>query len=149
MFEEELIPGDKSGCLPLQQGSLQLDARQGLISSRAKDDTLVNINREIKRRTVYSIFILDRYLASGRFRPQGLRIEDVEVQLPCSEEDFRFGTTVKTGLLKPETSPRIFDDVTPLYSIPVDATMVLGLYIELVEIWGRASKWFCSGGRLK
>ncbi|OBT60290.1 hypothetical protein VE03_10325 [Pseudogymnoascus sp. 23342-1-I1] len=55
----------------------------------AAPDEQTLIHREIKRRTAYSF----------NFGPI-INIDDLNVQLPCSEEDFQFGINVKTGSLK-------------------------------------------------
>ncbi|KFY45116.1 hypothetical protein V494_01137, partial [Pseudogymnoascus sp. VKM F-4513 (FW-928)] len=109
----------------------------------ARPDEQTLIQREIKRRTAYSCFILDRYQASGRYRPQIINVDDLHVQLPCSEEDFQFGTNVKTGSLTDiPRSPGGSDG-----SSTISSTQVLSIYIRLVEIWGRFSRWSCRGGR--
>jgi hypothetical protein len=107
----------------------------------AVTDEQTLIHREIKRRTAYSCFILDRYQAFGRYRPQIININDLNVQLPCSEEDFQFGIDVETGSLK--DSPGSPDSPDSSRNI----TSTLGIYIRLVEIWGRFSRWSCKGGR--
>jgi hypothetical protein len=145
MFEEEPGPEDKSARPSLLEEARQLGVRPKTLEPRPKSDDQAVILREIKRRTAYSCFILDRYQASGRFRPQCINIDDLNVQLPCSEEDFRFGVPVQTGFLKdnigrfdnPETSP----------DPGIATTQVLSIYIRLVEIWGRFSRWSCKGGR--
>jgi hypothetical protein len=109
----------------------------------AVPDEQTLIHREIKRRTAYSCFILDRYQAFGRYRPQIINIDDLHVQLPCSEEDFQFGTNVKTGSLKDSARSRDGHDG----STTITSTQVLSIYIRLVEIWGRFSQWSCKGGR--
>ena len=46
----------------------------------AVPDEQTLIHREIKRRTAYSCFILDRYQAFGRYRRQIIIIDDLHVQ---------------------------------------------------------------------
>ncbi|KAL1382358.1 fungal-specific transcription factor domain-containing protein [Phyllosticta capitalensis] len=62
----------------------------------------VFIEQETKRRTFWSCFILDRYLSSGKYRPQMLNVRDLKIQLPCSERAFLFGEKVKTLMLGEE-----------------------------------------------
>jgi hypothetical protein len=60
------------------------------------------IHQETRRRTFWSCFLLDRYLSSGKYRPQMLDIKDIRVQLPSSEQAFLFGERVRTKLLGEE-----------------------------------------------
>ncbi|KAH0551142.1 hypothetical protein GP486_007521, partial [Trichoglossum hirsutum] len=60
------------------------------------------IHQETRRRTFWSCFLLDRYLSSGKYRPQMLDIKDIRVQLPSSEHAFLFGERVRTKLLGEE-----------------------------------------------
>lgn len=61
------------------------------------------IDREISRRTFWSCFILDRYLSGGKGRPSNISVEDISIQLPCSETAFRNGREVKTPFLGEES----------------------------------------------
>ncbi|OBT57886.1 hypothetical protein VE04_02102 [Pseudogymnoascus sp. 24MN13] len=103
------------------------------------------IQREIKRRTAYSCFILDRYQSMGQYQPQIIDIYELNIQLPCSEEDFLFGTIVKTRLLKDSLQSPDSNES----SRTISTTQVLSIYIQLVEIWGRFSHWSSRGGRQK
>lgn len=54
------------------------------------------VEQEIRRRTFWSCFAMDRYLSSGKYRPQMLNVSDLQVQLPSSERAFLFGEKVRT-----------------------------------------------------
>lgn len=127
----------------LREDARHFDVQPKLDSGNTRSDEQIMIQREIKRRTAYSCFILDRYQASGRYRTQCIRTEDIHVQLPCSEEDFMFGTIVKTGSLMDVSSSLNGSEG----SRPVASTQVQGIYIRLAEIWGNVSQWSCNGGR--
>ena len=60
------------------------------------------IDKEIRRRTFWSCFILDRYLSFNHFQTPMLHIDDIRVQLPCSDHAFIFGHEVDTGMLEEE-----------------------------------------------
>lgn len=60
------------------------------------------IEQEIRRRTFWSCFIMDRYLSSGKYRPSMLSAQDLRIQLPSSERAFLFGEKVRTLLLGEE-----------------------------------------------
>ena len=126
----------------------KLGVRRKLPNSPPKLESQAFVAREIKRRTMWSCFILDRYLSSGRARPQ-MSVETLHIQLPCSEEDFRFGTNVKTEFLHPDPDSSLDDGTSKNNNFShIDISPVLGVYIRLVEIWGRFSKWSCAGGRM-
>lgn len=60
------------------------------------------VEQETRRRTFWSCYILDRYMSSGKYRPQMLNVRDVRLQLPSSERSFLFGERVRTALLSEE-----------------------------------------------
>ena len=60
------------------------------------------VDQEMKRRTFWSCFILDRYLSSGKYRPQMVNVRDLRIQLPSSERAFLFGERVRTRTLNEE-----------------------------------------------
>jgi len=60
------------------------------------------VDQEIRRRTFWSCFIMDRYLSSGKYRPQMINVRDLRVQLPSSDKAFLFGERVRTTLLGEE-----------------------------------------------
>lgn len=117
-----------------------LKNRSKTIEPIQASDTESIRRKEIRRRTMYSIFILDKFLASGHDRRQRVKSEDLHIQLPCSEEDFRFGIDVKTGYLGQNSSMGNGDT-------RLDSSQVLSVYIRLVEIYGKATQWSYKGGR--
>lgn len=60
------------------------------------------IEQEIRRRTYWSIFVMDRYLSSGKYRPHMVHAHDLHIQLPSSERAFLFGEKVRTLMLGEE-----------------------------------------------
>lgn len=60
-------------------------------------DAQVVVDEEIRRRTFWSCFIMDRYLSSGKFRPQIIALDDIKLQLPCGEKAWAFGQNVITA----------------------------------------------------
>ncbi|KAB5532554.1 fungal-specific transcription factor domain-containing protein [Coniochaeta sp. 2T2.1] len=98
------------------------------------------VEREIRRRTMFSCLILDRMLACGKERVSTIRSEDLQIQLPCSEVCFDLSENVVTSFLKA-------DDGEPRQA-PAKGDSVLGCFIRLVDIWGEISKFCHAGGRL-
>jgi len=54
---------------------------------------------ETKRRTYWCCFILDSYVSSGENRRQKVRIDEINIQLPCSQKAFELGKNVRTMML--------------------------------------------------
>lgn len=97
--------------------------------------------KEVRRRTWWSCFIMDRMLSAGKCRPTMIDVEKLRVQLPCSSDQFLFVRTAETGFL----STKWLKDERPAGVMNDDN--VLGWYIQLVEIFGRFSEWSYAGGR--
>jgi hypothetical protein len=57
------------------------------------------VEEETKRRVFWGLFIMDRYLSSGKYRPQMIKVEDIRIQLPSSERSYMFKERVRTALL--------------------------------------------------
>lgn len=115
---------------------------------RSQSDSDSFMEQEMRRRTLWSCFTMDRYLGGGRYRRQMIRVEDLEIQLPCSEHAFMFGTRVQTGHLRPVEKIGTLangDEVTK--KIQCEQESMLSRYIRLMELWWRTSKWSCEGGR--
>lgn len=110
---------------------------KSLTSSR-EDSILL---KEIRRRTLWSCFIMDRMLAAGKYRPTMMSVEKLRVQLPCSDRQFLFVSNVHTGYLNKD-----WDTPQGQHGAGSEDG-VLGRYIRLVEIFGRFSEWSYAGGR--
>ncbi|KAI0152312.1 fungal-specific transcription factor domain-containing protein [Hypoxylon sp. NC0597] len=95
----------------------------------------VALDKEVRRRTMFSCFILDRMLACGKQRVSMIRPEDIQIQLPCSEDKFDLAMEVPTGFLRDRGRQGMDDSV-------------LSRFIQLVDIWGDISKFSSQGGRL-
>ncbi|KAE9371251.1 hypothetical protein N431DRAFT_341817, partial [Stipitochalara longipes BDJ] len=101
------------------------------------------IDKEVRRRTLWSCFIMDRMLAAGKYRPTMMAVNNLRVQLPCSDDQFLFVHNVQTGFLNSDwLKPMSAEQIS---SINDDG--VLSRYIRLVEIFGRLSEWSYAGGR--
>ncbi|KAI9836648.1 MAG: hypothetical protein M1819_001282 [Sarea resinae] len=57
------------------------------------------VEQEVRRRTFWSCFMMDRFLSGGVCRPAILNVKDFKIQLPGSERAFLFGESVRTGYL--------------------------------------------------
>ncbi|RDL31982.1 uncharacterized protein BP5553_09384 [Venustampulla echinocandica] len=97
--------------------------------------------KEARRRTWWSCFIMDRMLSAGKCRPTMIDVDRLRVQLPCSDDDFLFARKSTTGILNPSWNRNIEPGVV------VHDDGILGWYIRLVEIFGRFAEWSYAGGR--
>ncbi|KAH6667350.1 fungal-specific transcription factor domain-containing protein [Halenospora varia] len=93
------------------------------------------IEKEVKRRTLWSCFIMDRMLSAGKYRSTMISVKQLKVQLPCSDDDFLFVRDATTEFLdKPVRADKIVND-----------DRVLARYVRLGELFGRLSEWSCAG----
>ncbi|KAB2574991.1 hypothetical protein BFW01_g12016 [Lasiodiplodia theobromae] len=101
-FEADLddMPLARSTAMVEEARHLGVNVNQREYGLSSKGDAF--IEQETRRRTFWSCFIMDRYLSSGKYRPQMLNIQDLRIQLPCSERAFLFGEKVKTLMLGEE-----------------------------------------------
>jgi hypothetical protein len=101
------------------------------------------IQKEVRRRTLWSCFVMDRMLSAGKYRPTMISVDKLRVQLPCSDDQFLFVRDVKTGFLMSGW----LDESPSTQSDAINDDGVLSRYIRLVEIFGRFSEWSYAGGR--
>jgi hypothetical protein len=148
------------------------ESRSSAFSQRS--DAQSFMEGETKRRIFWGLFVMDRYLSSGKFRPQMLRNEDIRLQLPSSERSFLFKEKVRTSMLSgplPNRSPRQNNSPTSRnrsessistsgqsnrqteeenrpgrWEIGPDEGIV-SRYIRAIDLYGSIIHWSCSGGR--
>ncbi|KAI0450448.1 fungal-specific transcription factor domain-containing protein [Xylaria acuta] len=109
-----------------------VDLRLKSVSCQSK----LALQKEIRRRIMFSCFILDTMLACGKHRVSIIRGEELDIQLPCSEDKFDLAMEVQTGRL------------TQLERSGNDDS-VLSRFIQLVNLWGEISKYSARGGRVE
>lgn len=120
--------GDIPGPGDMDNKSAELQRRGSFQQSQ------VALDKEIRRRTMFSCFILDRMLSCGKERVSIVNAEDLQIQLPCSEDKFDLAMEVPTGFLRDRARHGMDDSV-------------LSRFIQLVDIWGEISKYSSEGGR--
>lgn len=106
--------------------------------------------KEVRRRTFWALFMLDRSLSSGRLRPSGIPLADAaRVRLPCEERGFLFGEGVRTGFLTVDGldggDERNGDSVGGRWEVGEDEG-ILARVVRITEIWGRVQEWACAAG---
>lgn len=91
---------------------------------------------ESKRRTIWSVFMMDRCNSSGRNRSHALKIEDIEISLPCPEQNFQKGIPIEFP-----TYNECFRCLSQLSSL--DYTIIA------YELWSKIAKWVGEIGSKK
>ena len=80
----------------------------GRDSAHAGSSNDAFVQAEIRRRTFWTCFIMDRYLSDGKYRPSAINMKDIRIQLPASEQAFLFGAKVRTLMLGEDAdTPRV------------------------------------------
>ncbi|KAI5795651.1 fungal-specific transcription factor domain-containing protein [Geopyxis carbonaria] len=129
------------------QGSPEPET-DGPVSKRRKLDngtsvklsTASVVDKEVRRRTFWAVFILDRALSSGKFFPSGLSTIDASrVLLPCEDRAFMFGISSKTGYLRPDVL--LHDNRNGDLREAGDEERILAQIVKAMEIWGRIQTW--------
>ena len=94
-------PLSRSLALDVEAAKLGVDYSRKISISKAIERTVeVDFTQqEVRRRTFWSCFIMDRYLSSGKYRPQMLHARELRIQLPASERSFLFAEKVRTLML--------------------------------------------------
>lgn len=112
------------------------------------------IVEEIKRRTFWSCYIVDRYISSGDYKPRRIHVKDALVQMPCSQDAFLHGIyRIKTRMLR-ETDEH-FDHRRKEYAKAhakeddvewedEDKQEPLVWYIKALDLYEDVMKWACT-----
>lgn len=119
------------------------------------------IEAEVRRRIVWAVMTLDRYLASGKHRVQAVHLSDLHIQLPSSERCFSFGKPVYTAILSdeglqipPDPATRRPDlkhlkreqDLSNAEYEFDEHECILSRYIRAMDLYGKIMRWSCAGG---
>ena len=108
---------------------------------------------EIKRRTFWSCYIIDRYISSGDYKPRRINIKEALVQLPCSQDAFLHGIyKTKTRMLR-ETNEHFrhrrehYKQAHPEEDVEwedEDKQEPLVWYIKALDLYEDVMKWACT-----
>lgn len=106
------------------------------------DPKLTFILQEAKRRTVWSVYMMDRCISSGRNRSSAIRVEDIKIPLPCSDRDFAFGIAVDCL-----TFFQLHDYLElGAHDCKLEKATSTTFTIFAFELWARIAKWSGEGG---
>ncbi|KAF2676273.1 zinc finger transcription factor 1 [Lentithecium fluviatile CBS 122367] len=115
-------------------------------SSEAERKPLSYTDREIRRRTMWSCFLMDRFNSSGTDRPLFVHEQYIEVQLPVKEHLYVHEIYAPTENLDGGV-PNPVDADSGHLSNPRDNMGVTAYTIRLVCTWGKLVKYMNLGGK--
>ncbi|PWW73411.1 hypothetical protein C7212DRAFT_354255 [Tuber magnatum] len=100
------------------------------------------IDREIRRRSMWSCFILDRFTSSGTERPHLLAESEIEIQLPVHDRNLELDMPAVTEQLDGTVkgSREEIGDVA-------GAMGVAAYMVRVVALYGRVVKYLNQGGK--
>lgn len=103
-------------------------------------------DREIRRRTMWACFLMDRFNSSGTERPPFANEETIKIQLPIKETYFQMEIPGPTEGLDGNVLNPVVDDTGQL----PDPKMNMGVcsfLIRTIALWGRVVKYLNLGGK--
>ncbi|KAI4115574.1 MAG: hypothetical protein LQ345_003852 [Seirophora villosa] len=105
-------------------------------------------DREIRRRTMWACFMMDRFNSSGTERPTCASEDDLKIQLPNKEFNFRNDVpgpteTLELGSFNP-SSLEAESEISPRDNMGVAAYIV-----RVIVLWGRVIRYLNLGGKEK
>ncbi|KAF2710965.1 hypothetical protein K504DRAFT_480991 [Pleomassaria siparia CBS 279.74] len=103
-------------------------------------------DREIRRRTMWSCFLMDRFNSSGTDRPLFVHEQYIEVQLPVKEHLYLHEIQAPTEDLEGNVPNPVPPDSGQLAN-PKENMGVASYTIRLVCIWGKLVKYMNLGGK--
>ncbi|MCJ1248602.1 hypothetical protein MMC30_005820 [Trapelia coarctata] len=119
-----------------------------LARKQDKHEELSFTDREIRRRTMWACFLMDRFNSSGTERPPFAMEEVIEVQLPIKESHFQMEIPGPTETLDGSVPNPVAPDAGQV-SDPKANMGVAAYLIRIIAIWGRVVKYLNLGGKLK
>ena len=105
-------------------------------------------DREIRRRTMWSCILMDRFTSSGTERPMFADEDIIKVQLPVKESSFQMEIPGPTESLDGRVPNPVKTDTGQL-SDPKSNMGVAAYMIRVIVLWGRVIKYLNMGGKEK
>ena len=126
----------------------ELDYDPLLSHSNGNGSQLSFTDREIRRRTMWACFLMDRYNSSGSQRPPIGNEKFLHIQLPIKESHFHMEMPGPTEDLDGNVPDPVPDDIGQLSN--AQENMGVSAYIiKAVVIWGRIVDYLNLGGKRK
>ncbi|OJJ47632.1 hypothetical protein ASPZODRAFT_131178 [Penicilliopsis zonata CBS 506.65] len=126
----------------------ELEHDPSLNPTNANGSLLSFTDREIKRRTMWACFLMDRYNSSGSQRPPIGNEKFMQIQLPIKESQFQMEIPGPTEDLEGKVLNPVPDNVGQL-SNAKENMGVSAYIIRAVVLWGRIVDYLNLGGKRK
>ncbi|KAH9884454.1 zinc finger transcription factor 1 [Xylariomycetidae sp. FL2044] len=104
------------------------------------------IDREIRRRTMWACFLMDRFNSSGTDRPMFVKEDTVKIQLPIKEKLFQLDMPGPTEDLLGEVPHPVPIDEGQL-SDAKDNMGVAAYMVRTIALWGKIINFLNQGGK--
>jgi hypothetical protein len=104
------------------------------------------IDREIRRRTMWACFLMDRFTSSGTNRPMFMKEETIKAQLPIKEQYFQLDIEGPTEDLHGKV-PRPVSSDTGQLSNAKENMGVAAYMLRSIALWGRIVIYLFQSGR--
>ncbi|KAI0128420.1 zinc finger transcription factor 1 [Xylariales sp. AK1849] len=104
------------------------------------------IDREIRRRTMWACFLMDRFNSSGTDRPMFIKEETIKIQLPIKEKLFQLDMPGPTEDLDGNVPHPVPDGEGQLSSAK-DNMGVAAYMIRSIALWGKIINFLNQGGK--
>ena len=114
--------------------------------NHGKKSELSSTDREIRRRTMWSCFLMDRFNSSGTERPMFADEEVIKIQLPIKESSFHMEIPGPTENLE-DRVPNPITDHNGQLSDAKENMGVAAYMIRVIALWGRVIKYLNMGGK--
>ena len=114
--------------------------------SRNSHAKLSFVDREIRRRIMWSCFIMDRFNSSGSQRPMFIKEDIVDIPLPVKERHFQLDMPAVTETLS-GTVPHGSQTGLDAAGDARENLGVAALMIRAITLWGRIMSYVNQGGR--
>ncbi|MCJ1284226.1 hypothetical protein MMC26_003557 [Xylographa opegraphella] len=111
-----------------------------------KSSELSFTDREIRRRTMWACFLMDRFNSSGTERPPFANEENIQVQLPIKESHFQMEVPGPTESLDGSVPNPVSPDAGQV-SDPKENMGVAAYLVRIIALWGRVIKYLNLGGK--
>lgn len=104
-------------------------------------------DREIRRRTMWACFLMDRFNSSGTDRPMFIKEETLRIPLPIREKNFQLEDM--PGLTE-NLQGEVLNPISSNESEKADAKNNMGVaayIIKAIAVWGRVINYLNQGGK--
>ncbi|EFQ24873.1 fungal specific transcription factor domain-containing protein [Colletotrichum graminicola] len=104
------------------------------------------IDREIRRRTMWACFLMDRFNSSGTERPTFVREETVDIPLPIKERYFQLDMPAPTETLKGKVPHPVSAEDGQMANAKENMGVAAHM-IKTIAFWGRVINYINQGGK--